>query len=216
MRKVIIELRTNPQFRHAQQDIFDRIESMEGLELFRVDFESGAALMLTEIKMKKGYRLEDAKIPPEAAILTTLETKGNVYTCLMKLKPYAELDRIVRKLDINVVWSTPLRATDDRRVYSAIVDQENLKKLLSALKLIGEIEKTTYRKASYSAHGVLTCLTPRQKEVLIAAKRSGYYDYPRKINGEGLGHILGISKAVTIEHLRKAENRIMREVLSGY
>ncbi len=66
-----------------------------------------------------------------------------------------------KKLDINVVWSTPLRATEDRRVYSAIVDQENLKKLLSALKMIGEIEKTTYRRPSYSAHGVLACLTPR-------------------------------------------------------
>ncbi len=97
MRKVIIELRTTPQFKHAQQDIFDRVESMEGLELFRVDFKSGSALMLTEIRMKKGYRLEDAKIPSEAAILATLEAKDDVYTCFMKLRPYAELDRIVKK-----------------------------------------------------------------------------------------------------------------------
>jgi len=171
MRKVTIELKTNPQIRQAQRGIFDTIESIDGLELFRVDFRSGDALMLTEFRMREGYVLEDAKIPAEAAILAVLDVKDNVHTCLMRLKPYAELDSIVRKFDINVVWETPLRATEDRRVYSAIADQENMKKLLSAIKLIGEIERTSFHKATYGSHGVLSCLTARQKEVLILAKK---------------------------------------------
>jgi predicted DNA binding protein len=216
MRKVIIELKTNPQFRQAQRGIFDSIESIDGLELFRVDFKGGETLMLTDFKMKQGYTLDDAEIPPEAKILAVLEVKDDTYTCLLKLKPYAELDSIVKRFDINVVWDAPLRATEDRRVYSAIADQENMKKLLSAIKLIGDVERTSFHKATYGAHGVLSYLTSRQKEILILAKKMGYYEYPRKVNSEDMAQILGISKAVTIEHLRKAENRIMMQILAGY
>lgn len=216
MRKVIIELKTNPQFRRAQRGIFDSIESIDGLELFRVDFKGGETLMLTDFKMKQGYTLDDAEIPPEAKVLTVLEVKDDTYTCLLKLKPYAELDSIVKRFDINVVWDAPLRATEDRRVYSAIADQENMKKLLSAIKLIGDVERTSFHKATYGAHGVLSCLTSRQKEILILAKRMGYYEYPRKATSEDVAQILGISKAATIEHLRKAENRIMMQILAGY
>jgi predicted DNA binding protein len=216
MRKVIIELKTNPQFRRAQRGIFNRIESIDGLELFRVDFKGGETLMLSDFKMKQGYTLDDAEIPHEAKVLTVLEVKDDTYTCLLKLKPYAELDSIVRRFDINVVWDTPLRATEDRRIYSAIADQENMKKLLSAIKLIGDVERTSFHKATYGAHGVLSCLTSRQKDILILAKKMGYYEYPRKANSEDLAQILGISKAVTIEHLRKAENRIMMQILAGY
>jgi predicted DNA binding protein len=216
MRKVVIELKTNPQFREAQRGIFEKIESIEGLELFRFDFKKGDALMLTDFIMKEGYSLEDAEIPAEAEILTILETKNRTYTCLMRLKPYRELDAIVKKFDIDVIWDTPLRATEEKRVYSAIADQENMKKLLSAIKLVGDIEKTSFHKATYGAHGLLSCLTARQKEILILAKKTGYYEYPRSTKSEDLAHMLGISKASTIEHLRKAEVRIMNQILAGY
>ena len=216
MRKVIIELKTNPQFRQAQRSIFDRIESIDGLELFRVDFKGGETLMLTDFKMKQGYTLDDAEIPPEAKVLAVLEVKDDTYTCLLKLKPYAELDSIVKKFDINVVWDTPLIVTEEKRVYSAIADQENMKKLLDTITLIGTVEKTSYHKPAYGAHGVLSCLTERQKEIVILAKKMGYYEYPRKINGDGLAQLSEISKAAIIEHLRKAESRIMTTILAGY
>lgn len=216
IRKVIIELKTNPKFKQAQRNIFDKLESIEGLELFKIDFLRNYTLMLTEIKMKKGYTLNDAEIPPEAEILSILENKGTTYIVLMKLRPYIELDSIVKKFDINAIWDSPLKVTEDRRIYSAIADKENIDKLLSAIQFIGKIEKTIFQKPSYGIHGLLSSLTARQKEILILAKKMGYYEYPRKINSENLANILGISKAATIEHLRKAEVKIMSNLLAGY
>jgi predicted DNA binding protein len=89
-------------------------------------------------------------------------------------------------------------------------------KFFEAIQQIGSIERTSFHKATYRTHGVLSGLTARQKEILLLAKRMGYYDYPRKINGGDLSEILGISKAATIEHLRKAESRIMSIIMAGY
>ncbi|MEJ2251580.1 MAG: hypothetical protein P8Y97_18235 [Candidatus Lokiarchaeota archaeon] len=132
-RKVIIELKTNSQFKQAQRKIFEKVESVEGLELFKIDFLRNYTLMLTEIKMKPGYSINEAGLSPEAEILSILENKDKTYTVLMKLRPYIELDSIVKEFDINVIWDSPLKVTEDRRIYSAIADEENMDKLLSAI-----------------------------------------------------------------------------------
>ena len=41
----------------------------------------------------------------------------------------------------------------------------------------------------------------------------GYYRYPREIDTKELAKRIGISRTTLIEHLRKAENRVMEKVL---
>lgn len=52
-------------------------------------------------------------------------------------------------------------------------------------------------------------LTPRQREVLLAAYAGGYYDWPRGKSGEEIAAELGISLPTFSQHLRKAEQQVM-------
>ena len=101
-------------------------------------------------------------------------------------------------------------------VYSCIGDEKDLKKFLEVIKLIGEVQQVRFLQATYHEHDMISILTEKQKEIIIEAKKNGYYEYPRKINSEELSHKVGISKGTVVEHLRKAEVRLMGNILAGY
>jgi HTH DNA binding domain len=52
-------------------------------------------------------------------------------------------------------------------------------------------------------------LTPKQREALIAAYRSGYYDIPKRADSAAVAKALALGKSTTLEHLRKAEKRLL-------
>lgn len=52
-------------------------------------------------------------------------------------------------------------------------------------------------------------LTERQREVFEAARQHGYYEWPREITADALAAEIGISKATVLEHLRKAEAKLL-------
>lgn len=55
-------------------------------------------------------------------------------------------------------------------------------------------------------------LTARQREVLEAARRAGYYDAPRRVSLTELAEVLGIAKSTLSELLVHIESRIIRGV----
>ncbi|WP_435182013.1 bacterio-opsin activator domain-containing protein [Halorussus sp. AFM4] len=59
-------------------------------------------------------------------------------------------------------------------------------------------------------------LTPRQREVVVAAYAGGYYDWPRRKSGEEIAAELGISLATFSQHVRKAEQKILALVFEEW
>lgn len=53
-------------------------------------------------------------------------------------------------------------------------------------------------------------LTERQREVLRAAHEEGFYEWPRAITGEQLSEDLGITPPTLHQHLRAAEQKLVR------
>lgn len=216
MRKVIVELSLNPKMKEAGQPILGSIESLRVLEVLRIDFEKGIKAFVAEIEAKEGFTMDDFKQQKNMEILNVLKSEGNRYTCIVKGHVPLKFRKLMKEFDLDLIWDAPMLISGEKVVFSAIGDQKNIKKFMDAIKLIGNIENVSFKKAAYKEHDLLSCLTDKQQEIVIEAMKNGYYDYPRKINSEQLSKKVGISKATLVEHLRKAEGRLMAHILTGY
>lgn len=61
----------------------------------------------------------------------------------------------------------------------------------------------------------LGILTPKQRQAIATAYKIGYYDIPRRAESADVARALQLGKSTTIEHLRKAEKRVLDEMMTG-
>ncbi len=84
-------------------------------------------------------------------------------------------------------------------------EREAFSGLYNDLQPLG-IVKIIYIKESE----IKTPLTVKQEQILQMARELGYYEWPRKISVQELAKRLNLSKSTFIEHLRKAESKILQ------
>ena len=211
-----MELKLDEKLTKNFDFLLDKVESIELLELLKIDFKKRIKMAIAAIILKEGYELEDLKMPEYVEIFNVLQKKDNRYVCLIKTKYFKSLSSLAKKFNIDIIWDTPSIFTKEKMVISVTGNEENLKKVMELFKQVGEIKKTSFVKSMYNEQTILSCLTEKQREVIVTAKRNGYYNYPRKINSEELSRKIGLSKPTVVQHLRKAEERIISNILAGY
>ena len=216
MRKLIVELKVKEEFLEMLDFLLDKTESIELIELIKIDFEQEMKMGIVALNLKQGYTIEDINLPESMEMLTVLKKEGNRYIVFSKVKFFNKISAFAQKFNIDIIWDTPSIFKKGLMVISVIGDEENLKKFLNVIKTLGEITNISFKKAMYKEQTILSCLTKKQKEILIAAKNNGYYSYPRKINTQELSYKVGLSKPTVVQHLRKAEIRIISNILTGY
>jgi len=213
---MILEIKMNKKFLKNFYFLLDKIESIELLELLKIDFQKRIKMAIAAFIMKEGYTIEDIEMPDYVEIFNVLQKKGNRYICLIKAKYFKSLSSLAKKFNIDIIWDVPSVFTKDKMIVSVTGSEENLKKILDLFKTLGTVTKTSFVKSIYSEQTILSCLTDKQRDILIAAKKNGYYSYPRKINSKELSEKIGLSKPTVVQHLRKAEIRIVSNLLTGY
>ncbi len=216
MRKMVVEIDLGPPFDEYLATVFERVESYEILELVKIDFEHGIKVGVMETTMKEGFTIEDLALPPPAELVTVLRQDGNTYTGIVKVQAPKEMLGMFKKFDLDLIWDTPMRVSGDGLVFSVVGEEEELRKFVELVDYLGELKDVSVQRPTFHQDDLLAALTDRQREVLIAAKRYGYYNYPRRMNAEELAKRVGVSKATLVEHLRKAEGRLMATLLAGY
>ena len=222
MRRIVMEMNPKLVTPLFPKGFFDDLDYIEGKALLRMDFEKGVKIAIFDIKMKEGKTLDDLNPPDGFSILNVLREKEPTYTCLVKVKysknllKFSELQFMKVFMVENIIFDFPFIVSQDKIVLTLITDSKYLRTILKVIKPLGLIKNLSFYKPTFSEFNVLSCLTERQKEIIIAAQKHGYYEVPREITVEELSQKLGISKATTVEHLRKAENRIISQILAGY
>ena len=216
MRKLTIELKVKEEFFEMLNFLLDKIESIELIELIKLDFEQGTKMGIVALNMKEGYTIEDIEIPDYMEMLSVLKREGNRYIVVSKVKIFKKFLGFAKKFNIDIKWDTPSIFKKDKMIISVMGNQVNLKKFLDVIKNLGEIKNISFKKPTFNEQSILSCLTEKQKDVLITAKKNGYYNYPRRINSQDLSKKIGLSKPTVVQHLRKAEIRIISSILTGY
>ncbi|WP_217493341.1 helix-turn-helix domain-containing protein [Haladaptatus sp. W1] len=73
------------------------------------------------------------------------------------------------------------------------------------------LQISTYDRSN-SQQSILNLLSARQREIFDHARENGYYSWPREATSRGLAKDLDISKTTFLEHLRKAEAKILTQI----
>jgi predicted DNA binding protein len=217
MRKLTLQLIPHEMMREGLKPLLEIIQSYEIFESLKIDWEEGICIDLIEFNFNEGISINDVKYIGTMEILSILKSEGNKHTCLVKHREPEDSKEIFKEFDLDLIYSTPFIISKEKCTFSVVGDNKNLNKFIELIKEhAGTIENMSFKKAAYQKHDILTVLTDKQKEIMIAAKKHGYYKYPRKINSGELAQKIGLSKGTTLEHLRKAEERLMENILVGY
>ncbi len=216
MRKMVLEVRPSEGTVASLRPILDCLSSYEIVEQLKYDREKGTCVDLIQCRLREGLSIDGTGWFGHMEVLAVLKSEGDVHTCLVKYYEPPGSGDADADLDMDLVYTTPSLISEERFVISAIGTDRDLARLMDTVRRhVGEVTRMSMSRAAYQRRDILTVLTDRQREVLTAANQWGYYEYPRRVTSEKLAKRVGISKPVLLQHLRKAEGRIMADIFAG-
>lgn len=179
-------------------------------------FREGKRTWITKVTVFEGRdakkAMDDVHNDKRVRILSVV---GNqVFYELPELKGFHNV-----VLDKNIFFVKPVAVSNGAEYWTVASKKKkhllNLYKKVKKLKFRAKIELLGIREEMprFLFRPFLSELTELQRSALETAFAKGYYEYPRKASAEKIAGELGIPASTFIEHLRKAEARIMPQVL---
>jgi hypothetical protein len=105
----------------------------------------------------------------------------------------------------------------DRMKVEMIGKESEIKKLLHYMNKRGDNSFKILGLTSIDTkeESLLSKLSIKQRQALLTAFALGYYDVPRKISSDDLSRHLNVDKSTIVEHLRKAERKLIDGIIAG-
>lgn len=117
------------------------------------------------------------------------------------------------------VYDGPTRIKNGREKWSLVThsNRQQVKVLLDEIREemdadINVITITTSDHTPSPESPNISQLSDRQREVFLLAREHGYYGWPREVTARELADMLDITKTTFLEHLRKAESKLLMSV----
>jgi len=193
---------------------FQKIKSLDLLHFLRQDREEFAAIWRVEFK-DDSSRIEDLLAGGFLVEVQLLEKeRSRTYTVFMRGGP--SLSSVLDSLGLAGGYLfPPLGIREGKIKISFLGSAQQVGEFLEKITAFGiRYRVVLLADANFSPDSPINKLTEKQREVLIAAYKHGYYDIPRRINSEELAEKLKIVSSTLGEHLRKAERRLLINILT--
>lgn len=216
MRKVIVEIEPYETTKEAQKPMFSHIHSYEVLEILKMDHVKGLYVDLIECHLRENVSIHELDSIGDMDILSVIRSEGDKHVCLVLGHEEKDADDMFELSGLNLIYTAPSLISEDRIIVSFISSHKEMVRFVELVKAhVGKVVNMTFKQSAYEKKDLLSILTDKQRETMVAAYRFGYYDIPKRISSERLSEKVSISKPTLLEHLRKAERRILTEILAG-
>ena len=213
MRRVTIELDLEEMSKFENNPMLEKIKSLEILQFLKDGPEEFAAIFRIEFEDETS-KVEEF-IDDDILELQMLDhEKGGAYIYFIKSKPASHPGIQFDPLAAGGYLSVPFEIRDGRARMTYLGSGKQVKAFLDGIEKSG----MKFRVASDLGRKVprdspLSRLTEKQRKVLVAAYRLGYYDEPRRISSLELAKRMKVGSSTLINHRRRAERRLLAELV---
>jgi hypothetical protein len=208
-------------YQRAWKQIFgsnaEKVEVLEALRCFKCDTQGLALICRIRLKDKsmtvtdllhKGLitNIETLYIEKDGSVVVFIEGRS----CVPQPPKDMELPKML-------MTHPPDFLDVDRMKVELVGKEDEISKFLqytsklsnNAFKILGLTSIDT------KGESLLSKLTLRQRQMLLTAYALGYYEVPRKISSDELSRHLNVDKSTIVEHLRKAERKLIGSIIAG-
>jgi len=222
--KPVAELDHGIESPGVQQDLklietLQKIKSFEILHFLRFDQDETAAIFKVKFKdpsvnvkdvlSDRMLRDFDGKLQ----LLENDEDGASIY--FIKGRPPRPTPAMENKR-ISMYPLLPFSFRDGKVRVTLVGSDEQVKEVLDNMKNEGiSCRVVSLMDAKFSPSSPISRLTEKQRDAITLAFSLGYFDTPRKISTEELATKLGLADSTFVVHLRRAERRLLANMLDA-
>jgi hypothetical protein len=216
MRRLILEFaKTEVEKLHGEIPMHD-IKTFEIIQLLRHDMDEFAAICRiepTNPDMQFPNMASEEGLENFSGAQILEREKSGAYIIFIKHKPVpVDVAGLFFQSIGGYIVSMEIHEDRIKLIYLGTAKQ--IKDILSVIRENGvKCKVLSLTDAKFALNSPLNGLTDKQRKVLTTAFDLGYYSLPRKVSTEQLAKRLGLHKSALQVHRRKAEMRLIAEVL---
>jgi len=189
-----------------------KIKSFEVLHILRFDSSETVAIFRLESK--------DNSLEAEELLKVLLQNLNVEYqlleqdrdACIYLIKGKTVQSNSETLVRNGMYPMLPFAVKDGKVRVTLVGDNDQVKEFLENRRVNYKVLSLT--DAKFSPNSPISRLTEKQQEAISLAFRLGYFDTPRKVSADELAEKLGLSSSTLAVHLRRAERRLLAEMLN--
>lgn len=213
MRKIIVEM---PRSELEMSDYVPGLEGVESLrivQLLRYDPKEFAGIVQVRLRAPlRGVR-DLVGIAGMTRVQELSKEEDGSFLVYGRGKPMKEWMRVASYAGGHAY--PPFELTPDKWRITFIGGEGAVKRFLKMLEKFGlHYRIAVATDAKFEAKSFLSALTAKQRRVLVGAYRLGFFDTPRRVGVRELGESINLKRSAATEHLRKAQKRLLDEILA--
>ena len=194
-------------------EYLENIEKLDELRSLKGETFFVAKLTLKE-GIKSPHELVEQFGMTELQIVTDNHPEYIVFYRIPKTQLIYE---ILKQVDFDAYFTHPEYYDGKNYVMSFYTHQSTLQTVFQILRDLGiKFKIRSLTTPTFTSEQFFRKLSRKQHEMLLLAGRHGYYKFPRQVSTKELAGKVGISVQMFREHLRKAENKILGEIMEDY